>query len=274
MTMTPGNYLEHAAEWFWSVETYARQRGAGAECDRFSKLIPVALKSPRFLLPFGGIVHDVEPKHFKHLEMPVRLPYPMTVLEFVESGGKVVVIATETYDSRGDRCIATNILYTGTDPDTAHVWAVSNWCVGVRVSEHPMTADGGLDVVSLDIRTQQPVEDLDWKRLECKVVWCTLSLILALQCCNVTTETIPAPLALNRKRSARGKLPFVEYKILTVGGEDAESNFTGGTHVSPRQHIRRGHVRRLPHGRRVWVHQCLVGDPKKGMIVKDYRVNA
>ncbi|SNR52031.1 hypothetical protein EYF88_12460 [Paracoccus sediminis] len=46
----------------------------------------------------------------------------------------------------------------------------------------------------------------------------------------------------------------------------------GGSHASPRWHLRRGHWRRLADGRRVFVRQCEVGDPTRGGVVKDYTV--
>ena len=46
----------------------------------------------------------------------------------------------------------------------------------------------------------------------------------------------------------------------------------GGTHASPRWHIRRGHWRTLVDGRCVFVRACEVGDAAKGGVVKDYRI--
>jgi len=46
----------------------------------------------------------------------------------------------------------------------------------------------------------------------------------------------------------------------------------GGTHASPRWHVRRGHWRQLADGRRVFVRQCQIGDPALGGVVKDYIV--
>ena len=46
----------------------------------------------------------------------------------------------------------------------------------------------------------------------------------------------------------------------------------GGSHASPRWHLRRGHWRQLADGRRVFVRQCEVGDPERGGVVKDYAV--
>lgn len=47
----------------------------------------------------------------------------------------------------------------------------------------------------------------------------------------------------------------------------------GGSHASPRWHIRRGHWRQLADGRRVFVRQCEVGDPERGGVIKDYLVD-
>ena len=47
----------------------------------------------------------------------------------------------------------------------------------------------------------------------------------------------------------------------------------GGTHASPRWHVRRGHWRTLVGGRRVFVQPCEVGDRARGGIVKDYAVS-
>ncbi len=47
---------------------------------------------------------------------------------------------------------------------------------------------------------------------------------------------------------------------------------SGGTHASPRWHIRRGHWRTLGDGRRVFVRECEVGDSNRGCVVKDYLV--
>jgi hypothetical protein len=48
----------------------------------------------------------------------------------------------------------------------------------------------------------------------------------------------------------------------------------GGSHASPRWHVRRGHWRQLADGRRVFVRACEVGDPTRGGVVKDYLVEA
>lgn len=46
----------------------------------------------------------------------------------------------------------------------------------------------------------------------------------------------------------------------------------GGTHASPRLHMRRGHWRTLQSGKKVFVREAIVGDPDRGVVEKDYRM--
>jgi hypothetical protein len=99
----------------------------------------------------------------------------------------------------------------------------------------------------------------------------------ALSCKNVTAEVTnkgKTPKE-NWERERKGKArvfdthTLVVHATRTVTGETRE----GGGHASPRQHLRRGHIRRLPNGN-IWVQSCVVGDPSKGFLRKDYRVAA
>ena len=75
------------------------------------------------------------------------------------------------------------------------------------------------------------------------------------------------------KRLKHGKLPIIyETKILTIKPSVRSSSAEkGGSHTSPRQHLRRGHIRRLDSGN-IWVNSCVVGSAEKGRIDKSYRV--
>lgn len=98
---------------------------------------------------------------------------------------------------------------------------------------------------------------------------------LLCNCDNVSPVRIFAPSAkLISASERRGRLPPDEYYVLDCFiGEHVERNDErGGSHASPRFHVRRGHIRRLPDGRRTWVKQCSVGDVSNGRIDKDYRV--
>lgn len=102
-------------------------------------------------------------------------------------------------------------------------------------------------------------------------------LLEALSCKNVTTEPLEViDPKVNARRIRDGKLPLYETKILVVNTKHADypnGERRGGSHASPRQHLRRGHIRRLPKGN-IWVNSCVVGDPTKGRIEKQYQVTA
>lgn len=100
----------------------------------------------------------------------------------------------------------------------------------------------------------------------------------AMSCSNVGTEVLAgAATAVNARRVRDGKLPLLETRILTVevpGATGTQRIDTGRKTGEMRQHLRRGHIRNLADGRRVWVNACVVGNPVKGRIEKSYRVHA
>lgn len=96
-----------------------------------------------------------------------------------------------------------------------------------------------------------------------------------LRCVNVAVVDHPAPEKLNAKREARGKMPLFSFKTLALAVPNIRRTGVelGGSHASPRIHLRRGHIRQLGDGRSVWVQSCVVGS-KHGVIHKDYRLAA
>jgi hypothetical protein len=106
-----------------------------------------------------------------------------------------------------------------------------------------------------------------------------LNLCEALSCSNVRTESIEgAPAQVNAKRERAGKLPLLATHILTLETpvarlEGRETLSTGDDKRTVRQHLRRGHIRRLEGGqRKIWVNACVVGSDLKGRIDKAYDV--
>lgn len=93
-----------------------------------------------------------------------------------------------------------------------------------------------------------------------------------LGCVNVEKKNNPAPEALNRKRSASGKLPLYSYWTLAIKpGVGARGEPLGGHHESPRIHLRRGHIKKRKTGN-FWWRPCAVGDRKRGVVMKDYEL--
>lgn len=94
--------------------------------------------------------------------------------------------------------------------------------------------------------------------------------LCALNCENVAQlENVPDE-KLQKARMKRGKKPLFSYKTLVIVKTERGKQKPVGTHSSPRLHLRRGHARRVPSGKVVFVRPCTVGDGKLGMVHKDY----
>lgn len=98
--------------------------------------------------------------------------------------------------------------------------------------------------------------------------------LCAMQCVNITaTECVP-PKKLQKARQKRGKQPLFSYWTLDIDIPrfNHNTNDLGGTHRSPRLHLRRGHIRQLASGNYCWVQPHVVGNKKLGVVHKDYSV--
>jgi len=93
-----------------------------------------------------------------------------------------------------------------------------------------------------------------------------------MNCSNVElVNNIPSK--LKQSRIKKGKSPLFEFKTLHIKQNTKKNIQQGnGTHKSPRVHLRRGHIRRLPTGTTTWVQPCMVGSAD-GIVHKDYTVH-
>lgn len=97
--------------------------------------------------------------------------------------------------------------------------------------------------------------------------------LMALNCTNVSRVKHDAPKFLNAERKKKGKQPIFSYWTLHLPNDSGDSNELGGTHASPRVHLRRGHIRQYAPGKHTWVQACVVGSKELGIVTKDYRVS-
>lgn len=79
---------------------------------------------------------------------------------------------------------------------------------------------------------------------------------------------------ISAKRKAKGKPPLYDWTTVVVEPRLPRSEHQGGTHASPRQHDRRGHLRRMRSGKEVWVRACKVGNAANGTVFHDYQVRS
>ena len=107
------------------------------------------------------------------------------------------------------------------------------------------------------------------------IVEIALAFLSALNCTNVRRIEHKPDAKLQKARAKRGKQPLFSYWTLELDLSRPESSESlGGTHASPRLHLRRGHPRQYAPGKYTWVQPCVVGNKAAGMVHKDYRVNA
>lgn len=103
-----------------------------------------------------------------------------------------------------------------------------------------------------------------------------LELCEALSCSNVHHQVIEKiDPAINQRRIRDGKVPLYETRTLWIdvpNFEGLSTEWQGGTHRSPRQHLRRGHIRNLQSGKKVWVNATVVGARDNGFINKTYGI--
>lgn len=259
------------------------------------RLLSIAAQAAKFVLPVGGRVLDDRLRGLSGDE-PLRLPYPSVVLEYpakldgigvVEKSGKGCLTASRrvVLAMQDGEEVAVYLLFFS---DELGYWTMAPF--GARVGRAPAGAQFALGLSANDFTdfamTIFPVGSIDevsrqagvdWREKafldltdECRAV---LEFVEALACSNVGHESLGAPRKLNRAAARRGALPFDEYRVLYVrkaGGGEQERVGDGGDRRSPREHLRRGHVRRLPDGRRLWINACVVNAGAGGAVSKTY----
>lgn len=97
----------------------------------------------------------------------------------------------------------------------------------------------------------------------------------ALNCSNINKIEHIHSDKLQKARAKRGKKPLFSYWTLEIDMERSAvvGIDNGGTHSSPRLHLRRGHPRQYAPGKWCWVQPCAVGNKNLGMVHKDYAVS-
>jgi hypothetical protein len=290
----PTGYTSHAIDDIKSIQSDI-SKWEPITASELSKLVLLMRSSVKFSLPADARLIDVCDVGRDYIDL-VQLPYPVVTLEFsvapIETSGiikqskRIVVCwdkrASTAWKFNGETPEADSIIYclaiSFDDiqrmwiPETAVAWIDKNfefnksknrlrnvnfifpfpeWEEKARSSEHFES-------------------DLSWA-IETSV-FPMISFCLAINCSNVAEESITPSKKLNSKRVQNGKEPFDTCHVLTVGGRSVMSGTNGGTHSSPRMHLRRGHIRRLSSGKTIWVNNTIVGRSELGSVSKSYNV--
>lgn len=224
-----------------------------------SHAIDLAQASQKFILPDGGRLYNDPEYRALDESKPLKLPYPFIALEYSRLGNsenkewvktsKAILFARE----RDNDIVLTPAFWV----DHMGLWGI--------IPEVAIPRIGYLDRTKVfDGYTPVPLSDYGD---EIGVLLCLLNV---LQCKNVHLDRSEPKKAGKKIKSA---LPFDTYHVLIIDvpGKAGEGASTG-SHRSPREHLRRGHIRRLGDGRRIWVNASIVSAGHGGVVKKDYAV--
>lgn len=141
----------------------------------------------------------------------------------------------------------------------------STWCYDYKIRTKDIGIDGPIgvsDCVSDDFAQSAINNDFAMVRY----------FLFAINCNNVLAKENKPDEKLQKARAKRGKKPLFSYWTLELTDSKSEQGQNlGGSHASPRLHLRRGHPRQFKPGEWTWVQPCVVGNKKLGMVHKDYK---
>lgn len=215
-------------------------------------------KAVKFSLPRDCRVLGLDPAELSRAveSSMIRLPFPSVALCFEWDMARAVVIASETDDGFTVRQ-AIDMCRTG--------WRLTPVIVEAKYGPAGLEWRYGCLSGVGDEEKKEEIVKLSHSSFGAVVEFC-----LALRCKNVYQEEIQLS-KLAKMRAASKRKEVYSYHTLVIDPDGKEVRRGAGTHASPRVHLRRGHIRRLPSGD-IWVNACVVGDKSAGMVSKDYAV--
>jgi len=226
-------------------------------------VIDLAKSSKKFILPVGGVV--LEDYEFRALNgiNSIRLPYQSIALEFNPGGGignKFVIFATENSDSSAITVFGlqfrSEVGYWEARPE-----------FHIPIFQKDSFSNSGKWSPSID---EDKLEYIADKKYAIKASVVLFAFLNALACSNVHITKSEPRKAGKKIKSA---LPFDTYHVLAIDvpGRIGDVGAPIGSHRSPREHLRRGHIRRLADCRRIWVNATVVAAGHgAGVVKKDY----
>lgn len=117
-------------------------------------------------------------------------------------------------------------------------------------------------------------EVIDSERLLAQVVIkIVLSSIEIFSCSNVHIQKNEIKNSCVDQVENKADLPEFSYHTVHIGRKNGYLvNKESQHHRSPRLHLRRGHIRVLQSGVKVWVTSCVVGNKDNGIVISDYKI--
>ncbi len=295
--MKPLNYLRDATKEIQkTILSYRTSFPSGAA--EIARRLDQAHCAEKFILPNKGRILD---DAMRALPETLHLPFPVIILEYsciTDSVGapekffgkdqtvrapKRIVLA----EQEEDRINIFSILqYDYEDGDKSWFFLPFSASIGIALLKQAGTdvPDISMEILPVgDPSFAQKFLGPDW-RAHARVdladeIRAVFELIEALSCSNVDFSEKVSSAKPNSKQK-KDKLPFDSYRILTIiaSGKDKanQSIHTGvsqSDRCSPREHVRRGHVRQYTSGLKIWINNIIVNPGGDGKISKVYSVS-
>lgn len=223
--------------------------------------------SHKFILPDDGkIIEDDEFRGILSVGF-VSAPYEKTILEFkilTDDGPPLkCVLFLRQYEENNIHVVA--LFYI----QASKMWMITP-SFGITVNEGAVSKR-----ISSQLRTwiDNPAYGKDVDHIVSVFSTAACDFLNAISCRNVHVEKSPAK-ASKQGKKVKTALPFDDYHFLTVdvpGKAGVRGEGLGGSHRSPREHLRRGHIRRLESGP-IWVNACVVNAGIGSKVGKSYLV--
>ena len=238
--------------------------------------ISFARNGVKFILPDGGqVIADTKFKSFPFGN--IRLPFPVITLEYFEptqclddlyatpAHKRIIVVQECEGDDGGQYLRIWPIWYKKDNDQWVFQDPISLPC-DIRPDEVKYVDDQlHLKRACVENYTGNKYSPGDYAGELCTL----LSFLSALGCSNVGIEKKPSRENVKNKNVAEA-MPFDDYHILVIQQKNTNFANMGGSHRSPREHLRRGHIRQLNNGQKIWVNACIVNAGTSGTVRKAY----
>lgn len=202
---------------------------------------------------------------------PIHLPFSKICLEFdfVHNGGHKCPALIYAEERNG---VALAVLLFGpnmqmsTSDWRAMTSAVINTAAGIQVI-------GGGRKLMYEPHPESDLTSEGQYVAQAMLLYTLLDFLQCLSCTNVR---------MTERHPPGSKFVFGQacqedaYYELTIdpNPKNYDGQAQGGTHASPREHLRRGHIRHLANGKSVWINAMVVNPGVGGKIEKDYKIKA
>jgi hypothetical protein len=263
----PGHYLPYFIDWMERVAKPAPEMKA-THRDIVARMKRANRSGIRFAL--ADTLPGVLPENHPLTGADLRPPYPITIIEYDTERYQHVVVAEDlgthvklqTYGSlQGSGVAICPVEYRFEYVDHQVDIELRYWAKTLADS-----------VAKKQSKTPEEMFRLATEIIHrATMVYARLCAVLANN--EVETTDVPPDDKANRLRRISGYAPLYAYKTLTIGApKKRQAVRGGGTHASPRSHLRRGFYRTSRNGVRHWVNATMVMGETPGFVHKDYKV--